>query len=286
MSDLNVNTLTAAVLARMTQEVTPRFREIMTALIQHLHDFTREVALTEAEWLAAIDFLTRTGKNCSETRQEFILLSDTLGLSSLVIAVKHPAAEGSLESSVLGPFYMPAMPEYPSGSDLAVGVAGTPTLYRGMVSDTAGRPLAGATLDIWSSDGEGWYDVQRPGPLVPAARGRVRAGADGRYAFWSIKPADYPVPTDGPVGEMLRALGRASMRPGHLHFIASAPGAETVTTQIFAADSPHLHSDAVFGVSDGLIATFHPHGPGVAPDGRHLDRPFCTVDYDLRLRPV
>jgi len=284
MSDLNVHTLTDAVIARMTDKVEPRTRQLMSALIRHLHAFATEVSLTEAEWFAAIDFLTRTGKNCTDTRQEFILLSDVLGLSSLVIATNHPVAAGSLESSVLGPFYLPEMPELPLGSDLAEGVAGTPTLYQGLVTDTDGTPLAGATLDIWSSDGEGWYDVQKPGPLKPAARGRIRTGADGRYAFWSIKPADYPVPTDGPVGELLRAMDRDSMRPGHLHFIASAPGCESVTTQIFASDSPELRRDAVFGVSDGLIASFVTHAAGTAPDGRVLSTPFCTVDYAIRLR--
>ena len=285
MSDLDITTLTEAVLARMSEQVTPRTRQLLSALVRHLHDFAREVELTEAEWFTAVDFLTRTGQNCSENRQEFILLSDILGLSSLVIALNHPVAAGSLASSVLGPFYLPDAAEVPPGGDLAVGVAGKPTFYTGCITDTAGRPLAGAVLDIWSSDGEGWYDVQKPGPLHPAARGRVRAGADGRYAFWSVKPADYPVPTDGPVGELLRAMDRDSMRPGHLHFIASAPGCASVTTQIFASDSPHLKRDAVFGVSESLVAVFEHHPPGVAADGRALDRPFCTVNFDICLRP-
>lgn len=284
MSDLDPSTLTESVLARMSERVTPRTRQLVGALVRHLHDFAREVELTEAEWFAAIDFLTRTGKNCSDSRQEFILLSDVLGLSSLVIALNHPVEAGSLASSVLGPFYLPDAPDVPPGGNLAEGVPGTPTLYRGLITDTDGRPLPGAVLDIWSSDGEGWYDVQKPGPLQPAARGRVRAGADGRYAFWSIKPADYPVPTDGPVGELLRAMDRDAMRPGHLHFIVSAPGCASVTTQIFASDSPYLHSDAVFGVSDTLVAQFVPHAPGTAPDGRSLAVPYCTADFDLRLR--
>ena len=284
MSDLDLSTLTESVLARMSERVTPRTRQLVSALVRHLHDFAREVELTEAEWFTAIDFLTRTGKNCSDSRQEFILLSDVLGLSSLVIALNHPVEAGSLAASVLGPFYLPDAPDVPLGGNLAEGVAGTPTLYRGLITDTAGQPLAGAVLDIWSSDGEGWYDVQKPGPLQPAARGRVRAGADGRYAFWSIKPADYPVPTDGPVGELLRAMDRDAMRPGHLHFIVSAPGHASVTTQIFASDSPYLRSDAVFGVSDSLVAQFVPHAPGTAPDGRSLTVPYCTADFDLRLR--
>ncbi len=285
MSDLDVTTLTDAVLARMSAQVTPRTRQLIGALVRHLHDFAREVELTEAEWFTAIDFLTRTGQNCTENRQEFILLSDILGLSSLVIALNHPVAAGSLASSVLGPFYLPDVPEVPLGGELASGVPGTPTRYTGQITDTAGQPLAGAVLDIWSSDGEGWYDVQKPGPLQTSARGRVRTGADGRYAFWSIKPADYPVPTDGPAGELLRAMDRDAMRPGHLHFIASAPGCASVTTQIFASDSPYLRSDAVFGVSESLVAVFEHHLPGVAPDGRRLEQAFCTVNFDIRLRP-
>lgn len=284
MSDLDITTLTETVLASLGERVTPRTRQLVVALVRHLHAFAREVALTEAEWFAAIDFLTRTGKHCSDTRQEFILLSDVLGLSSAVIALNHPVATGSLASSVLGPFYLPDAPEVPLGGNLAEGVPGTPTLYRGQITDTAGQPLAGALLDIWSSDGEGWYDVQKPGPLQPSARGRVRADAAGRYAFWSVKPADYPVPTDGPAGELLRAMDREPMRPGHLHFIVSAPGCASVTTQIFASDSPWLHRDAVFGVSDSLVARFEPHAPGTAPDGRLLQVPFCTADFDLRLR--
>lgn len=279
-----MNELTEEVLARIAPGTDPRLREVITALIRHLHDFAREVKLTEAEWMAAVDFLTRTGQAVTPTRQEFILLSDLLGLSSLVININHPPEAGSLEASVLGPFHLPGAPAVPHGGELPGNTPGVPTLYRGRVTDTAGQPLAGAQLDIWSSDGEGTYDVQLDDPGARRGRGIATTDAEGHYAFWSVRPADYPVPTDGPPGELMRALGRDGMRPGHLHFIASAPGHESVTTQIFNRASPHLRRDAVFGVRESLVADFVEHPQGIAPDGRSMPGPFCTVDYDFCLK--
>ena len=276
--------LTEEVLARIAPGTDPRLREVITGLIRHLHDFAREVRLTEPEWMAAIDFLTRTGQAVTPTRQEFILLSDLLGLSSLVISLNHPPEAGSLEASVLGPFHLPGSPTVPHGGELPGNTPGVPTLYRGRVTDTAGKPLAGAQLDIWSSDGEGTYDVQREGAFEARGRGIAVTDTDGRYAFWSVRPADYPVPTDGPPGELMRALGRDGMRPGHLHFIASAPGHESVTTQMFDRASPHLGRDAVFGVRDSLVVDFLEHPAGRAPDGRAMQSPYCTVDYNFCLR--
>lgn len=278
--------LTRTVLERLAQCPEPRVRELMTALVRHLHAFVCEVRLTDDEWMQAIRFLTAVGQTCTAQRQEFILLSDTLGVSSLVLEVNHPARDGSLESAVLGPFYVDDSPERPLGADLTDGMPGAPTFYAGTVTDTQGRALAGATLDIWSSDGDGLYDVQRPGPFRAQGRARLRTDAAGRYHFRSVKPADYPVPTDGPVGDLLRQQARAANRPGHLHLKVSAPGHETVVTQIFVADSPYLDCDVVFGAKRSLAAEFRRHPPGPAPDGSTLAMPFYTVDFDLRLQPA
>jgi hydroxyquinol 1,2-dioxygenase len=283
--DFDEQGITAAVLARMDQCKDARFRQVMGSLVTHLHDFVREVRLTEAEWIGAIQFLTDVGKTCTDRRQEFILLSDTLGVSILVITINHPAADGSTDSTVLGPYYWEGAPEYPLGANLAEGVRGEPTFYSGRVLGSDGKPLAGAVLDIWSGDGEGTYDMQMPEDVGMKARGRIRTDAEGRYRFRSIKPNFYPVPTDGPVGRMLERMGRHPMRPGHIHMIVSAPGHHAVTTHLFAAGSEYIDSDAVFGVKQSLVTQFAKHPPGEAPDGSRIDTPYYTVNYDFRLRP-
>lgn len=277
--------ITAAVLARMDQCQDARFRTVMTSLVTHLHDFVREVRLTEAEWMAAIQFLTETGKTCTEKRQEYILLSDTLGVSILVVTLNHPASGGTTDSTVLGPYYWEGAPELPAGANLAEGVKGEPAFYSGRVLSRDGTPLAGATLDIWSGDGEGTYDMQMEDAGM-RARGRIRTDAEGRYRFRSIRPNYYPVPDDGPVGRMLRKMGRHPMRPGHIHLIVSAPGHQAITTHLFAAGSEYIDSDAVFAVKESLVTEFSRHPPGTAPDGARLDVPFYTVNYDFRLNPA
>ena len=285
MREFNEKSITAAVLARMDQCEDARFKQVMTSLITHLHDFVREVKLTEEEWIGAIMFLTAVGQKCDPKRQEFILLSDTLGVSILVITLNHPAEGGSTDSTVLGPYYWEGAPELPAGADLAIGVKGDPTFYSGRVLSAEGKPLAGAVLDVWSGDGEGTYDMQMPGDVGMKARGRLRTDAEGRYSFWSIRPEYYPVPTDGPVGVMLRKMGRHPMRPGHIHMIVSAAGHLPITTHLFAAGSQYLDSDAVFGVKDSLITAFRRHEPGTAPDGSARAAPYYTVNYDFSLRP-
>lgn len=284
MRDFDEKQITAAVLARMEQCADARFREVMRSLVSHLHDFVREVRLTEEEWMSAIQFLTDTGKACTDKRQEFILLSDTLGVSILVITLNHPAVDGTTDSTVLGPYYREGAPEMPHGANLAKGVKGEPAFYSGRVLGSDGTPIAGALLDVWSGDGEGTYDMQMEGEADMKARGRIRTDAEGRYAFRSIKPECYPVPTDGPVGRMLRKMGRHPMRPGHIHMIVSAPGCHAVTTHLFAAGSECLDSDAVFGVKESLVTGFRRHPPGTAPDGTRIDVPYYTVNYDFRLR--
>lgn len=284
MRDFDEKQITAAVLARMEQCADARFREVMRSLVSHLHDFVREVRLTEEEWMSAIQFLTDTGKACTDKRQEFILLSDTLGVSILVITLNHPAVDGTTDSTVLGPYYREGAPEMPHGANLAQGVKGEPAFYSGRVLGSDGTPIAGALLDVWSGDGEGTYDMQMEGEADMKARGRIRTDAEGRYAFRSIKPECYPVPTDGPVGRMLRKMGRHPMRPGHIHMIVSAPGCHAVTTHLFAAGSEYLDSDAVFGVKESLVTGFRRHPPGTAPDGTRIDVSYYTVNYDFRLR--
>ena len=285
MADLDANTITQAVINRLSECRDPRFKQVMTSLVTHLHDFIRDVRLTEQEWISAIQFLTAVGKTCTDKRQEFILLSDTLGASILVITLNHPSEQGSVESTVLGPYYWEGAPERALGSNLAEGVKGEPTLYSGRVLDVEGRPIAGALLDIWSGDGEGNYDMQLPGETEMRARGRVRTDSQGRYWFRSIRPNFYPVPTDGPVGDMLRAMGRHPYRPGHIHMIVSAAGHEPVTTHLFVAASPYLDSDAVFGMKESLVVPFERHEPGALPNGERMDVPYYTAKYDFRLRP-
>jgi hydroxyquinol 1,2-dioxygenase len=286
MREFNEQSITQAVIERLAQSDDPRFRQVMTSLVTHLHDFVRDVRLTENEWIGAIQFLTDVGQTCTEKRQEFILLSDTLGVSVLVITLNHPADQGSAESTVLGPFYWEGAPDLPCGSNLAQGVKGEPAFYSGRVLSANGQPLANALLDIWSGDGDGDYDMQIPGETGMKARGRIRTDAEGRYWFRSIRPTFYPVPTDGPVGRMLRKMGRHPYRPGHIHMIVSAQGHRPVTTHLFVAGSKYLDSDAVFGMKESLVAQFERHPPGAGPGGEPMEVPFYTVNYDFRLRPA
>jgi hydroxyquinol 1,2-dioxygenase len=234
--------------------------------------------------MTALEFLTKAGQTCTDKRQEFILLSDTLGVSILVDAINNRLPEGASEQTVLGPYYWQGAPELAMGSDLAKGIVGEPCFYLGKMLSLDGRPVNGALLDIWSGDGEGNYDMQLECEEM-RARGRLITGADGKYWFRSIKPFYYPVPTDGPVGAMLEAMGRHPNRPGHIHFIVSAPGYRTIITHLFPSDTPYLDSDAVFGVKESLVVDFKRHEPGVAPTGEKVDVPFWTCEYDFRLVP-
>jgi hydroxyquinol 1,2-dioxygenase len=274
--------LTESVLGRLDEASDERFARVMTSLISHLHNFIQETELTEAEWQTAIRFLTATGQKCDDKRQEFILLSDTLGVSMLVDAINHRKPSGATETTVLGPFHVIDVPEFPNGSDIAEGVPGEPVYFFGSVRTPEGRPIPDASLDIWSTDGDGQYDVQRSGSEL-RARGRIRSDAHGCYAFWTVKPVSYPIPTDGPVGAMLQKMGRHPYRPAHTHVIVSAPGYEPVTTHIFVKGDPYLASDAVFAVKDSLVVEFVAHAPGPAPDGRVLSDRWWSVDYDFGL---
>jgi hydroxyquinol 1,2-dioxygenase len=284
-----------AVIDRMKDCPDPRFKQVMTSLIKHVHAFVQDVDLRPDEWMQAIEFLTACGKMCDDKRQEFILLSDTLGVSMLVVSLDQARGAAALkanppkvtptEATVLGPFYWLGAPELPLGADISGGQAGEPCYYHGQVTDTAGKPLQGVIIDVWSGDGEGFYDMQKGDGSTMALRARFRTDQNGRYHFWSIKPADYPVPDDGPVGGMLRRMGRHSNRPGHMHTLLQAEGHEQLITHIFDSNSPFISSDAVFGVRESLIADFKRHGAGTAPDGRALDVPYYSAHYDFHLVP-
>jgi hydroxyquinol 1,2-dioxygenase len=292
MSTYNQDKLTEEVLASFAN-APPRLKQIMTSLVSHLHAFAREVDLKPDEWLAGIQFLNKTGQISDDKRHEFIVLSDTLGLSMMVVSLAQARASGNAkgaleatEATVEGPFYWPGSPDLALGSDIGEGVPGTPALYTGRITDVNGKPIAGALLDVWSGDGDGMYDVQLSPEPTMKARGRFRTDAEGRYWFWSIRPSYYPVPNDGPVGTMLRATNRGINRPGHLHTMVSAPGHVPVTTHIFVADSPYLHEDAVFGKRDSLVVQFDEHPPGKAADGRVMKTPYHSANYDFRLTPA
>jgi catechol 1,2-dioxygenase len=251
--------LTRQVLAAYAQAPDPRLRELLAALIRHLHAFATETRLTPQEWTAGIEFLTATGRKCDDERQEFILLSDVLGLSSLVDLVH--AADGATESTVLGPFYVPGAPAREMGEQIGRPQDGEPTLVRGHVTDRAGRPLREATLDIWQSAGNGLYDTQDPQQPPFNLRGVFITAADGAYEFRTVRPVSYPIPTDGPVGGLLAGADRHHWRAAHIHAIVSAPGHRSVTTHIFDADNLYLGSDTVFGVKDSLVRQFRRAGP-------------------------
>lgn len=245
--------------ARVSDECAPRLSQVMESLVRHLHAFAKDVQLTQEEWELAVGFLTDTGKICSGERQEFILLSDVLGLSMLVDAIANPAKGDATESTVLGPFHVEGAPIREMGDTISLDGKGELCLYRGVIRDTSGAPISGATLDVWSDNAEGFYDVQQPDNQPKwNNRGRFVTGADGAYEFVGIKPVSYPIPHDGPVGQMLEALGRHPYRPAHMHFIVTAPGKRKLVTHTFSGDDDWLTSDAVFGVKESLIAPFEP----------------------------
>lgn len=248
---------------RVSDTADARLKAVMVSLVRHLHAFVKDVELTQAEWGIAIDFLTRTGQLCNDSRQEFILLSDVLGVSMLVDAINNRRPTGATENTVLGPFHVDGVPEYEMGANITRQGGRETCRFDGTVTDLEGRPVAGARIDVWSDSEDGFYDVQQP-DIQPRHnnRGVFITGPDGRYWFDGIKPVSYPIPDDGPVGAMLERLGRHPYRPAHMHFIVSAEGYDTVTTHTFVAGDPYLTSDAVFGVKKTLIAQFEPVADG------------------------
>ena len=295
MRNIDEDNITQAVIARHAAAGDARLREVMTSLVQHLHAFAREVKLTEDEWFEGMRFLTECGQMSSDRRQELILLSDTLGLSMLVTALNHRKPRGCTESTVFGPFHVEGAPRYEHGDDVGHGAKGEPCYVRGHVRALDGTPIVGAEVQVWQSDADGLYDVQRADMqntdpsehrMEYRARGVLASGANGGFHFRSIVAEPYAIPHDGPVGRMLQALGRQPWRPAHLHFMISAPGCERLVTHVFRAGDRYLDSDAVFGVRNSLVADWVRHAPGGTPDGGISDAPFYTLDFDFVLHKL
>jgi hydroxyquinol 1,2-dioxygenase len=263
----------------------PRLREVLTSLVRHLHDFAKEVELTGAEWEAAIGFLTEAGRWSTAERQELILLSDVLGVSMLVETINNRSSGDATESTVLGPFHVVESPPRELGARIDLAGKGEPCLVTGRVLDQNGHPIAGAQVDVWQANDEGFYDVQQPG-VQPERnlRGLFTVDADGRFWFRTIVPRFYPIPTDGPVGTLLAATGRHPYRPAHIHFIVSAPGHRSVTTHVFEAASPYIDSDAVFGVKASLVREFATVDDAELAARHDLPNPFRHMDFEVVLR--
>jgi protocatechuate 3,4-dioxygenase beta subunit len=280
--DLTSESTTAAVIESFARTPDPRLREILQELVPHLHDVVRKLRLTMPEWEAAIGFLTAVGQKCDANRQEFILLSDVLGVSMLVETIN--GQQSGTESTVLGPFHAVASPERDNGDSIDLVGGAHPCLVTGRVLGTDGSPLDGATVDVWQCSEDGFYDVQQPGLQPPGnGRGLFHTDAEGRFAFRTVVPSHYPIPTDGPVGRLLAATERHASRPAHIHFIAAAPGHRTLTTHIFVAGSPYLDSDAVFAVKKSLIAEFTEVDDAEQARRHGMDNPFTAASIDLVL---
>ena len=286
MREFDETTITAAVLERVSAAPDPRTRQISEALVRHLHAFVREIEPTEEEWSQAIQFLTETGHLCTDIRQEFILLSDTLGVSMLVDAINHRLPQGATETTVFGPFYVPP-PSFNSGDDIRGDLTGDPMYISGVVMSASGAALADAVVDVWHADEHGFYDLQKLHERAGyGGRGRLRTDKDGRFHFWTARPSAYPIPDDGTVGRMLEAQNRHPFRPEHVHFMITAPGHRKLVTHIFAAGDQYLDSDVVFGVKASLVEEYQSHQGGVAPDGRAMSGAWFSLARDFRLAPT
>ncbi|MFD7010621.1 dioxygenase [Rhodococcus jostii] len=281
------SSLTARVVRSFGESPDDRLGFIMTSLTTHLHSFLREVRLTEDEWARGIEFFTAAGHITDDRRQEFILLSDVLGASMQTIAMNNPVVGDATEATVVGPFFTEESPEIPLGGDMAGGASGRPCWVEGTVTDTAGVRLAGARIDVWEADSDGFYDVQYDDGRA-AGRGHLYTDDVGGYRFWGLRPVPYAIPHDGPVGELLAAVGRSPMRASHLHFKVTSEGMRTLITHIFVEGDELLESDAVFGVRDSLTKKFVEHAGGSStPDGRDLgDSAWSSVRFDIVLSSV
>lgn len=275
------------VISRNQNATDTRLAEVMAVITKHLHAAVKEIEPTQEEWFNAIQFLTAVGHTCDDWRQEFILLSDVLGVSMLVDAVNNRKPSGASESTVLGPFHVADAPELPMGSDICLDQKGEPMLVRGRILDTDGQPIDAAKIDVWQANDEGFYDVQQKGHQPEFnLRGVFRTGPDGSYHFKGVKPKFYPIPDDGPVGKMLAKLGRHPYRPAHLHYILEADGFETLITHIFDPDDQYIHSDAVFGVKESLLAKFDLIEDPARIKAAGFDRPYYEVVHDFVLAPA
>jgi hydroxyquinol 1,2-dioxygenase len=278
--------LAREVVAAFDQTSSPRLKQLVQALTRHLHAFVRETRLTSEEWDAAIQFLTRCGHITDDRRQEFILLSDVLGISMQTIAVNNEAHGDATEATVFGPFFVENSPQIPIGGDMTGGAGGEPCWVEGTVTNTDGEPVPGARIEVWAADEDGFYDVQYTDNRT-AGRAHLFSDDQGRYALWGITPPPYPIPHDGPVGDLLAATKRSPMRAAHLHFMVSADGLHTLVTHIFVPDDEYLERDAVFGVKQSLVKDFEKQDAGTpTPDGRQVAGPWSRVRFDVVLAPA
>ena len=287
MPQFNDAELTSAVISSFDETPNPRAKFLLQELVKSLHDYVRRTDLTFEEWEYAIDFLTRTGQKCTPIRQEFILLSDVLGVSMLVDAVNHRDRDGATETTVLGPFYVGEHKVMAHGADISADLPGERMFVQSRVTDLGGKPLAGVPVDVWHADDEGFYDSQRESYVTrgPSSRARFVTDTDGRFFFRTILPCSYPIPTDGPVGEMIIQTCRHAMRPAHVHFLVAAPGYEPLITHVFMGGDKYLDSDVVFGVKDELISKIEKHGDAVMPDGKPAGGPWHLMTYAFRMKP-
>ena len=285
MRSVTKDNITEVFTSYFGEDTDPRVREVLGALARHIHDFAREVNLTHAEWQVGIDFLTRAGDITTPERHEFVLLSDVLGLSSLVDMLH--SREDATSSSVLGPFHVSNPPPLEIGGDMKRDFEGEVLLVEGTVRDTEGNPIAGAEIDIWQTAPNGLYSSQDPDQDIHSFHGLMKADENGRYAFTTVRPVSYTVPDDGPVGDILRAAGRHPWRPSHLHYIVSAKGFRNLVTEVFPDDDPYLDEDTVFGVRSDLVMTYEPQPAGSFPEGFALSgqvpEAYSRVDFDLVL---
>jgi hydroxyquinol 1,2-dioxygenase len=263
----------------------PRLAELMTAFVRHLHDFAREVRLTEAEWMAAMQWLTAAGQISNEKREEFILASDVLGLSMLVVQMNHRLDPQATPATVLGPFHIDGSPEFDYAGDMSDGLPGTPLYLHGTVRDLAGNPVAGGVLDVWQADTDGAYEVQIPDVDEARLRAKYTTREDGSYCIRTIAPLGYTIPMDGPVGDLIGRTEISHFRPAHIHFLINVPGYEPLITHLFREGSPYLDSDVVFGTKQELVVRFEEREPGPTPDGGTSEVPWVEARYDFVLQP-
>jgi len=285
MRQFNEDNLTAEVVKRLGKTKDKRLREIMASAVKHLHAFAREVKLTEEEWFEGIKFLTAVGQKCDDKRQEFILLSDVLGLSMMIVSLNHKTVPGATEATVLGPFFAHGAKEYGYGADLREGATmkGEDVWVSGRVLSLDGKPVANAALDIWQAKADGIYDVQTEGEFE--LRGRVKANAKGEFAFASYKPKFYSIPMDGPVGDLINTTTGNHMRPAHMHAIVSAPGYQQVITHVFVEGDPYLDGDAVFAVKNSLVAKYQKISNAAEAKKLGMPNPFLKLEWNFRLAP-
>jgi len=283
MPYVNEQNLTDVVLERWKNIPDARLKQIMQSLIKHLHGFVRDIEPTEAEWATAIDFLTRLGQKSDDKRQEVILFSDVMGVSMLVDALNHRLASGATPTTVEGPFHVPNSPVFADGGNMAKDAPGIPCFVTGKVRDLDGRPVAGAKLDLWQTDGEGLYESQRD-VTEPWMRGLYRSQPDGSYTVRTVAPIGYTIPMDGPVGELMNKTSISHMRPAHIHFCVEAPGYHRVVTHLFQRGCPYIETDVVYGVKEPLIVDFIKKPAGTAPNGEKIGTPYYIINYDFVLQ--